>query len=297
MIIENIAIPAHDGYLLGATCYRPADLAAHTVVTINSATAVPQGFYRKFAAFLAVQGYTVVTYDFRGTGASRPPHLRGFAASAGDWVLLDMCGVVEHIRSTFSPQRLFHVGHSYGGQTVGLLPNGDRIDAVVTLSAQSGYWRLQGGFQKAVVGFHVHFTLPLLSHLLGYMPWSRFASAEDLPKGVALQWSRWCRLPGYLLDDETLPVARIGRFQAPILAFSFDDDGWGTRAAVDAMMGVYPHVTRRHVVPVDVGLSSIGHFGFFRPQAETLWQETVEWLEATVPLARPMGEEGTQGRG
>lgn len=284
MPAEKITIRAHDGYALGATCYRPDDDASHTVITINAATAVPQRFYHKFAAFLAAKGYTVLTYDYRGTGASRPPRLRGFQAQASDWALLDMRGVVDHVRAAYRPRRLFHIGHSYGGQTVGLLPNGDQIDAVVTLSSQSGYWRLQGGFQKAAVCFHVHVTLPLLSHLVGYMPWRWIASAENLPKGVALQWSRWCRLPGYLLDDDTLPVHRIGGFKAPILACSFADDDWGTPAAVDAMMGAYPNVIRRHVIPDEYGLKSIGHFGYFRPQREKLWQETIQWLEETVPL-------------
>jgi predicted alpha/beta hydrolase len=282
MTMESVIIPARDGYALGGTCFRPDNAPAHTVVTINSAAAVPQRFYQKFAAFLATQGYTVVTYDYRGTGVSRPAALRGFEAQAGDWALLDMAGVVDWVRTTCRPRRLFHVGHSYGGQTVGLLPNANHIDAVVTLSSQSGYWLLQGGRQKAAVFFHVHFTLPLLSRLFGYMPWSRIGPAEDIPKGVALQWSKWCRQPGYLLDDAALPVDRIGRFQAPVLAYSFADDDWGTARSVDAMMGAYPHVTRRHVVPAEAGLQSIGHFGYFRPESAKLWQEAVLWLETTV---------------
>jgi predicted alpha/beta hydrolase len=287
MFIESIIIPARDGYALGGTCYRRDDIPPHTVVTVNAATAVPQGFYRKFATFLAGQGYAVVMYDYRGIGASRPTDLRGLKARASDWALLDMAGVVDWVETTYGPRRLFHVGHSFGGQTVGLLPNADRIDAVVTLSSQSGYWRMQGGLQKATVFFHVHFTLPLLSYLFGYMPWSWFGSAEDIPKGVALQWSRWCRRPGYLLSDTTLPLERIRQFQAPILAYSFADDDWGTSRSVDAMMGAYPNLTRRHVTPTEIGIKSIGHFGYFRPQSESLWQTTVQWFEETVPLGSP----------
>jgi predicted alpha/beta hydrolase len=287
--IETVAIPARDGYALGGTCFQPTSNPTRTVVTVNAATAVPQRFYHHFAAFLCARGYSVVTYDYRGTGASRPASLRGFRARAADWALLDMAGVVDWVRATLRPRRLLHVGHSYGGQTVGLLPNGDRIDAVLTLSSQSGYWGLQGGWQKAVVCFHAHITLPLLSHLVGYMPWSWIGSGEDIPKGVALQWSRWCRRPGYLRDDATLPLARIAQFKAPVLAYSFADDDWGTRRSVDAMMGAYPRVTRRHVVPAEAGLKSIGHFGYFRPSSESLWREAVAWLEATVPLNQTVG--------
>jgi len=150
---------------------------------------------------------------------------------------------------------------------------------MVTLSSQSGHWRLQGGTEPPVVLFHSWVTLPVLSTLLGYMPWSWFG-AEDLPKGVALDWARWCRNPRYLLGDDALPLERFARFEAPVLAYSFEDDTWGTARAVDAMMAAYPTVQRRHVVPAEHGLHKIGHFGFFRSSSAVLWDETFDWLDA-----------------
>jgi predicted alpha/beta hydrolase len=35
---------------------------------------------------------------------------------------------------------------------------------------------------------------------------------------------------------------------------------------------------RRHVTPQDLGVPRIGHFGFFRPDAEPLWSEAADWL-------------------
>lgn len=63
---EPIRIPARDGFALAATSYVPATNPSATVVLINAATAVPQGYYRAFATFLAGQGYTAITYDYRG---------------------------------------------------------------------------------------------------------------------------------------------------------------------------------------------------------------------------------------
>lgn len=284
MQVASSSIPARDGFALAATVYEPAGGPKGTVVTVNPATAVPRYFYRHFAAYLAEEGYTAVTYDYRGTGESRPEELRGFEARMRDWALLDMAAVVDWVEATYQPGRLFHVGHSYGGQTAGLLPNGHRIDAMVTVSAQSGYWRLQGGNQKVMVALHAYLTLPLLSYIFGYMPWSKVASGEDLPQGVALEWARWCRQPGYLLDDSSLPLARYREFEAPILAYSFEDDAWGSSRSVAAMMRAYPQVTLRHVDPAEVGLQKIGHVGYFRPQAKMLWRETVRWLEEVVPV-------------
>lgn len=276
--VTSHSFGASDGFQLSASVFTPTR-ASGDVVLVNSATAVPQGFYRRFAAFLAEAGYLTVTYDYRGIGESRPASLRGFRAAVRDWALLDMDGALEWIRDRYAPTRLFTVGHSVGGQVTGLLDHPERIDGMVTMSSQSGYWRLQGGFQKPMVGLHVHVTLPLLAHLFGYAPWSRISKAEDLPRDVALEWSRWCRDRRYLLGDATLPLERFGRFAAPVLAYSFDDDDWGTVRAVDAMMEAYPNVERRHRTPADLGMSSIGHMGAFRAEAVTLWREVVAWFE------------------
>ncbi|MDJ0622244.1 MAG: alpha/beta fold hydrolase [Desulfocapsaceae bacterium] len=279
MKVEKITIPAQDDYLLAANLYSPSLHPNKIIAVISSATAVPQRYYKMFALYLVRRGYTVVTYDYRGIGGSRPDTLKVFAARARDWALLDMAGVIEWAAETHTDYTLVHIGHSYGGQTPGLLPNADHIAAMISLSSQSGYWLLQGGMQKAIVAFHAYITLPLLSVIFGYMPWSKIGTAEDLPKNVALEWAGWCRKPGYLLDDESLPLQRYTEFRAPVLAYSFADDNWGTRKAVDAMMNAYPNVTRRHVVPADVGLKKLGHFGFFRPSAKQLWQDAIDWLE------------------
>lgn len=279
--VQSIAqkIPARDGFELQAIIYRPAEPAGRVVI-ISSATAIPQRFYRHYASALAEAGFTVLTYDYRGIGKSRPGSLRGFAANARDWGSLDMTGVIDWVRSELKPVRLFKVGHSMGGQVPGLLDNGDAIDAMITLSAQSGHWRLQGAEQKWLVALHIHVSFPLLTHLVGYMPWSWFGQAEDLPKGVALEWTRWCRNRLYLLGDDTLPLHRFEQFTAPVLAYSIDDDKWGTTQAVDAMMSAYPNVERRHIDPTAHGLRSLGHFGYFRPDSRPLWNEGIAWLDS-----------------
>lgn len=280
--IERRRFPARDGFELAGDLYRPAPgLDRGRMVVISSATAVPRRYYRHLARRLTEAGYTALTYDYRGIGASRPSSLRGFDASMRDWGLLDMAGAVEWARAELAPERLFLIGHSVGGQIAGLLDAraSALVDGMITFSAQSGYWRLQGAGQKAAVFVHVHVSLPLLGTVFGYVPWSKLGSAEDLPKGVALEWSRWCRNPRYLLGDPSLPLERYARFEAPVLAYSFGDDTWGTPRAVDAMMRAYPNLERRHIEPGDAGLRSIGHFGFFRPDAAHLWDEPIAWLD------------------
>lgn len=273
---EPVTITATDGVQLRGSLY--AAPAADTTVIVHGATAVPQRFYRRFAAFMQAKGWAVLTYDYRGIGDSAPPSLVGFDAKASDWGLLDMPAVLDWTRQNLRPRRIFFVGHSAGGQQAGLLDRADAVTAMVTASSQSGYWALQGGLQKLNVLLLTTLALPTVARLVGYFPWSRFGAGEDLPKAAAIEWARWCRSPRYLFRDTTLPLHRYASFRAPILAYSIDDDNWGTARSVDVMMGAYPNVERRHLVAAEYGMSALGHMGFFRAGSEAIWDEVYDWL-------------------
>lgn len=274
----EVCIPARDDFELTGTAYRPSGQQRGTVL-ISSATAVPRRFYRHFACELANAGYEAVTYDYRGIGDSRPDTLRGFETRMRDWGLLDMAGAIDWARARNRDIPLFLVGHSVGGQVAGLVDNAAAVRGMATISAQSGYWGMQGAEQKWLVGFHVHLTFPVLTRLVGYMPWSWLGSATDLPRGAALEWATWCRNPDYLLGDESLPLERFARFEAPVLAYSIGDDKWGTQPAVNAMMSAYPNLERRHIEPAHHGLDRLGHFGYFRASAKPLWSDLIGWLD------------------
>ncbi len=276
--VKKVPFKAADGYELCGQLFL-AEVDAPFLI-LNGATAVPQKFYSRFATHFQSKGISVLTYDYRGIGESAPASLKGFEAHVSDWGLKDMQAAVDFIEATYRPKSLYIVGHSAGGQQVGMIENPDRITAMVTVSSQSGYWRLQGGWEKQKVWFLVTIFIPFLTRLFGYFPW-RFFGGEDLPYQVALEWAAWCRSPGYLLDDKSLPLDRFKAFYAPILAYSIDDDDWGTRGAVHSMMSTYPNVDFQHLVPSEYGLSKLGHMGFFRRGSEALWNETLKWLQTS----------------
>ena len=197
-----------------------------------------------------------------------------------DWALNDMVGVMDWVAQRHPSDRTFIVGHSFGGQAAGLLDNVADLAGMVTVSSQSGYWGHQGGDQKWVVGFHAYVTLPLVTRAYGYSPWSKVGAGEDLPRGVALQWSSWCRHPDYLLSDAVLPLERYLDFEAPVLAYSIADDKWGTRESVDAWMANYANLERRRIVPADHGLDRLGHMGWFKAGSESLWEDAIDWMGA-----------------
>jgi predicted alpha/beta hydrolase len=274
---ESFTLTTPDGYPLAATLY-PGGARG---IVIGGAMAVARKFYAALARYLQAQGYTVLTFDYRGIGDSFPVGgtLRGFQADVTTWALQDLESALRHMKSHPGVESLHLIGHSLGGQILGMTETAPEIKSAVTLSSQSGYWRLQGGREPLKVLFHMYVTFPILTRLVGYMPWSKFAKARDVPKGAALQWSSWCRHPAYLFGDSSLPLHRYANVKADILAMSIEDDDWGSRRSVDEMMSHYPNTTRRHLEPREFGRKAIGHFSFFKAGNEDMWALIPEWLE------------------
>lgn len=273
-------LPASDGYALAATLFLPRG-AKHTAVLINSATAVPRKIYRGFAAFLAARGCVVLTYDYRGIGGSRPASLAGFTATMSDWAELDVASAVTWIRGRYKGLPLAVVGHSFGGQAIGLLPNNDMIARSLLVAAQAGYWALMTPPENYRAYVMVRFLGRPVTRLLGYAP-GRLGIGEDLPKGVFMQWTDWVMSKRYYYDDPGLKaLANYGQYKAPVRALSFSDDPWATLQMVELLCSGFtatrPEILR--IEPKQVGAAKIGHFGFFRPEfGGTLWKDAADWL-------------------
>src|SRR6185436_7433637 len=118
VFIDDITVPATDGYPLAATLFLPRRAKRHAVL-INSATAVPRKIYRGFAGYLAGRGPAVLAYDYRGIGDSRqksplghnqPKSLAGFKASMSEWAALDVTAAVAWMRERYKNLPLNYVG-------------------------------------------------------------------------------------------------------------------------------------------------------------------------------------------
>ena len=266
-------ITARDGYRLGATLYGEPSRKA---VLILPATGVPQSYYARFAAWLATRGFQVLTFDYRGIGRSLSGNIRDVRARMRDWALLDATAAI----ASLSAAKVHVVGHSFGGQALGLLPR-ERIASALIVGSQSGYWRNWPPLARLWMWPVTHFVLPGVATLHGYFPGSRFGFGEDLPKGVAIEWASWCRNPTYLVGALGVEDA-YARFAAPLRAYAFSDDPFGPLHAVKKLLELYPGSRSevRHLTPADLGVPRIGHFGFFRePFRDSLWREAHEWLE------------------
>lgn len=270
-MVETRRISAADGYGLSATVFGAERRGP--VVVVNGASGVRQRYYAHFAQWLVERGATVVTYDYRGIGQSRPHRLKGFEGRMRDWGEHDFEGVLEHVERSYPGRELVVVGHSVGGQIIGMAPGNGAIARVATVAAQVGSWRLWPGASKWAFAGLWYGLMPGLTRVMGYFP-GQLGIGADLPREVALEWARWCRHDDYFLGHG---VSREGyeRVRVPMLSISFSDDGYAPKPAVDQLHSIYSRaqVERVHLTPADLGAKAVGHFGAFREKfAATLWE-------------------------
>ncbi len=282
---KQVLVHAHDGYVLTAELYQPSPKACiKRVVLINSATGVPQGYYRAYASYLASQGFTALTYDYRGIGHSKNQGWSGKALSMADWGRQDLDSMLIWLRKRFPEFRLLAVGHSVGGQLIGLSANNHMLDGVLTISSQAGYVGHWNGIERLKFKVFTHLVIPSVTRLVGDLPASVLGS-EPLPRGVARQWARWCRNPHYMVDKQGQPIREHFEQYPNYLRMIHisDDTMYAPLKAVDALFAFYKNAKAEVVTrtPEDFSVKSVGHFGFFkRSMPQSAWRETAEWLKA-----------------
>lgn len=277
-----LTLAATDGYRLAATRF-PAQGPLRGRIVVAGATAVPQGFYRRFAEYARARGYEVLTFDYRGIGRSRPATLKGFAMDLLDWARLDLAAAVEAMAQGDVP--LYVVGHSYGGHAFGLLPNHAKVSGCYVFATGAGWhgWMPRGERLKVLALWWL--VLPPLTWWKGYCPWRMLGMGEDLPVDAFRQWRHWCGYRRYFFDDPAMEgiQASFAAVTAPIVAANALDDAWALPASRDAFMQGYTHapVTCLDIDPATLG-GAVGHMGYFRPAAQPLWDQVLDWC-ADVP--------------
>src|SRR5260370_16144090 len=188
---------------------------------------------------------------------------------------MDGPGAVVWRRERSHHLPLTYVGHSFGGQALGLLPNNNEVARALFIAAQAGYWKLMAAPERYRVYVMLNFAGRPLTRLIGYTPgWSGLGL--DLPKGVFLQWVGWVMSERYMFDDPTLKaVENFAHYKGALRALCISDDPWATRPAVELLCSGFTSIEPDilTVTPADARAAKIGHFGFFKPEhRDTLWR-------------------------
>ncbi|MBL9106849.1 MAG: alpha/beta fold hydrolase [Myxococcales bacterium] len=282
---EDLSLPALDGRPLAATVHEPQGPARAGLVVL-SALGVPRRYYAPFAAWMAARGVGVLTFDYRGSGDSRSVPVRRDPSTLLDWARLDAAAAIDHALGRWPG--VWGLGHSYGGQALGLTPRGLDLAGAVVVAAGSGDLDLYAPAFRTLFNLRLA-LLPAVAGVFGYIP-GALGLGMDLPAGVLKQWAAWCRTPDYARGALGYEATHHHRITAPVRFYEFTDDTYAPAAPAAALRRWYSNarVTHRRIAPGELGLKQVGHFGAFRPgPTELVWHEVLDAVTGDARRAAP----------
>jgi predicted alpha/beta hydrolase len=244
-------------------------------VLLSPATGVKQQFYLRFATWLATQGHDVLVFDYRGVGLSLHGRLKDSKATLAEWGQQDQVAALDWLLQHTGSDKALLLGHSAGGQMIGLLPNHHRVARLVGVSASTGWFRgMRLSFRlKARLGLRC--LVPLGTLIKGYAPTAAVGLGENLPAGVARQWGQWCAAGGYATNaTRGMPDRDFHRaVNTPITVLHAEDDDIATPATVADLLRTFPSAQKLalRIKPSSHGLKAIGHIDWFRVSHQALW--------------------------
>lgn len=280
--ISDVLFQAVDGYPLSGRVYEPQGRLVGTIV-VAGATGVQQKLYRRFAEYAAINGYRVLTFDYRGVGRSAPERLKNFSANYLEWGYLDSAAAVDFLYQQGTP--LYLVGHSFGGYVPGLLPNYEKVSAAYVFGCGAAWSGWMAKSEAIKVNLLWKFVLPIIVKVKGFMAWSLLGMGDDIPKGVYEAWKHWSKFPHFFFDDPNMMHLRdqYERVNFPCMFATSQDDPWAPPRSRDALASGYPEAWTS-TVDICPNERGIGHMGYFLSGMENLWEDALHWFQAGATL-------------
>lgn len=279
--MKELILKTPDHFPLSVKIFEP-EMSNGKLLLINSATGVKQQIYFSFAKYLAEKGFTVITYDYRGIGESKPKKMNGFKASMRIWGTVDFKTVTNFIKKEYAGFDKFCLGHSVGALILGMNADSQIFKKFIFVATQDAYLG-NLNFKVAVAGLlGFGIALPIMTHFLGYFPANRFGLGESLPKGVAFDWQTLIlnkKSTKRLYETNEADFSK--NLYQPTFIIHAEDDSWVTQKGMrNLMKTTYPHLktTYREVKISESDKSEIGHVNFFRSFNRGLWKIVLEQL-------------------
>lgn len=271
--MEKLLITTHDQAVITAHLFLP-EQDNYKLLLINSATGVKQQVYFSFARYFTEKGFTVITYDYRGIGLSKPKKMKNFKASMRIWGSEDFKAVTEFIKLNFKHYQKYCLGHSVGALILGMNTNSRIFEEFIFVGTQNAF---VGNLKfrtkvEAYLGFGI--VQPLTTALLGYFPAQWFGLGESLPKNCAYDWRILIlnRKSTNRLLEKTDDYSKI--LTQKVLVIRAEDDVWLTEKGVKSLLNdTYPNLkpTYRLIKTSESDKGEIGHVNFFRTYNSKLW--------------------------
>lgn len=272
--MEVVTLNAKDGYELTANLFEPVTPSSHFLI-ISSATGVKQQMYFGLANYLSEKGITVLTYDYRGVGMSKPKRLKKFEASMRSWGSLDYDAAADFMLKKFPNYKRTVLGHSVGALIVGMSSHSKVMDDFIFVATQNPYYPYLTPKIRLFGLFGFGLLQPIVSSTLGYFPGHWFGLGETLPGGCASDW-RQIIIKKESTNALLSKVADYSKDLSQTLLFlRAEDDSWVTDQGVESLLrDTYPHLNpeMRILKVSESEKKEIGHVNFFRSYNQNLWK-------------------------
>lgn len=280
---RQIELTAADGVRLTGHWWRSEGVTPIGTVIVNPATGVHARYYHRYAAYLAANGFSVLTYDYRGIGLSRPTSLQGSTFTWRQWGEQDFDTALRHALEEDDTGRVLVVGHSIGGFLPGYSPAFGRVAAMLSVGGQYGYWGDYLPARRLPLFLKWHVAMPAITFAFGHFPGKRLGWLEDLPKGVAYGWGLQQGRAEQGLSQEAAEAMcdRFATATGPILSVTMSDDEFATPKAISRAMRYYRRaaVTKALLAPRDLGFDRVGHFDLFHARHQDgFWRQSLVFL-------------------
>ena len=289
----KVALTDNAGSLAATIFYPLEESQLKGAVMIAPATGVRRYFYTAFAQYLATHGFAVLTFDNSGIGGSLRGPLKQSTTRLQDWGQQDMPAILAELMQRFSNTSYHLIGHSAGGQLIGLMPNAHYLSSVFNYACSSGSLRNMKGFFSLQAQFFMNVYIPLNNRVFGLTRTDWVGMGEPLPRHVAQQWATWCKGRGYAETafGKTIQMHNYDAIKCPSLWVTAVDDDIACSLNVDDMIRVYSRMPAQRIdlQAVDYGFKEIGHMNFFRRAYSVLWPLALDWLntQSTQGIERP----------
>lgn len=281
-MVESVILKESSNVRVIGSYFHVAASDKKGAILLGCAMGITQKYYKGLAEHFCEHGYEVLTFDFRGTGSSGPKHLRGFEANLFDWAE-DIGCALEFLRARNEGISLIFIGHSISSQLLGFTSKNCLVDRVIFLASSTGYWR-DGQSSRWKNLFLLGVVMPFSIKLWGYTNSRFFGQGENYPKGVSLQWRRWCFHPDYLQLDLRPSNDFFSSFRKKILSIYFTDDPIANKITAAKLLGFY-RMTETELVsrsPAELKVKKVGHAGFLsRKMKANLWMDLLDALRVT----------------
>lgn len=284
---ETLTLKCQDGYQLSARFYPVTETESKkSPILICPATGITKQFYHSFSCWLQTQGYAVLVFDFRGIGESLKGSVKQSKASIVQWGQLDIPAAIDALLAKTQTEKIILLGHSAGGQLLGIVPNYAKVEKVVAIAGSTGHVKGLRGRTKLLAPVMFNIIFPLARITKGYGPTQAIGMGENLPKDVAREWAEFCSKPGYVINAIGKKIAPAHDYHAqitcPITSIWASDDEIATQANVKDLLRLYPKAATEMIElkPQEYSHKGIGHMLMFKKSHQNLWSVIEQQLSA-----------------